>query len=99
VRTNTGTPNGGSSPPPAVRDRIVFPGALSAAEHAPAHQDRPGGIERFPDDVVVGISRPARQSVALAKARKSEHPLVELIPAVAQRLFYRPVRAGDETIQ
>jgi hypothetical protein len=85
--------------PPAVCDRIVLPTAFAAAEHASAHQRRPGGVERFPDDVVVGIPRAAGFAVQLAPARQFEHPLVESVASFAERPFDSPVRAGDESVE
>ena len=63
-----------------------------------AHQDRPGGVERFACHLVVRVALPSRHSVALSKARKSQDPLVEPIAALAERLLYRPGRAGDEAV-
>jgi hypothetical protein len=85
--------------PPPVRDRIVFPRALAAAEHAPAHEDRPGRVQRFAHHLVVRVPLSSRHSVAFAKARKSEDPFVEAFATDAERLLYRPVRAGDEAVQ
>jgi hypothetical protein len=99
VRTNTGAAERGIVSPPPVRDRIVFPRALAAAEHAPSHEDRPGGVERFAHHLVVRVPLSSRHSVAFAKARKSEDPLVEPIAAVAERLLYCPVRPGDKAVQ
>jgi hypothetical protein len=84
--------------PPAVCHRIVLPTAFAAAEHAPVHQNRPGAVERFPDDVVVGVPRAAGFAVQLAPARQSEHPLVKSVASFAEWPFNRPVRAGDESV-
>jgi hypothetical protein len=85
--------------PPPVRDRIVFPRALAAAEHAPAHEDRSRGVERFAHHLVVRVPLSSRHSVAFAPARKSEDPLVKSFATVAERLLYCPVLPGDEAIQ
>ena len=99
VRTNTGTRNGGSSPHHPFATRIVFPRALAAAEHAPAHEDRSRGVERFAHHLVVRVPLSSRHSVAFAPARKSEDPLMKSFATVAERLLYCPVLPGDEAIQ
>jgi hypothetical protein len=82
--------------PPAVRDGVVLPRAFGAAEHAPAHDDRSGGVERFLDDLGIGVLRAAGEAVALTPDRQSDGPLVEPVAAFTQGLLDRPVPAGDE---
>src|SRR5207249_4108779 len=84
--------------PPAVGSGIVFPRALSTAEHSSAHHDGPGRAERFLDDLAVGVGLTAREAMPLTPAREREGPFVQSIAALPQRPLDGLVRSRDEAV-
>src|ERR671922_1958809 len=85
--------------PPAVRFRIVVPGALAAAEHPPAHDKGARPLLGRADDLVVRVRVAAFESVLASPALEPDDPLMQLLTALAERLVQGRVRPGDEAVE
>ncbi len=85
--------------PPAVRIRIVRPRPLAAAEHPAAHDDRACAGDVRLDELRVGVLLPALQAVRLAPRLQPVDPLVQLLPALTERVLERRRRAGDVAVE
>src|SRR5207247_10951193 len=89
-----------------VKGRIVSPPALprlvprsrAATEHVPAHDGRAGAAEDVLRERRARVDLAAFLALALAERLERDQPVVEFLPADAERMLWRLVRAGDEAV-
>ena len=98
VSTNTGTWNGGSSPHHPVPG-IVAPRPGPAAELAAAHDLGADVRERLLDDRVARVHLSALLAVGLAPRLQRDHPVVQALAALAERVLLALVRSGDVAVR
>src|SRR3982074_2221219 len=85
---------------PPARPLLVAPGTTAdRAEHVPAHHGGPDVLARFLDYPCALVHLAPLLAVGLAPGGQRNHPLVELLAALAKRVLLALVRAGDETVQ
>src|SRR5204862_5656964 len=85
---------------PPARPLLVAPGTTAdRAEHVSAHHARPDVLARFLDYPCALVHLAALLAVGLAPGGQRNHPIVEPLAALAERVLLALVRAGDETVQ
>src|SRR5437660_6630601 len=85
---------------PPARPLLVAPGtAVDRAEHVSAHHAGPDILARFLDYPCALVHLAALLAVGLAPGGPRDHPVVEPLAALAERVLLTLVRAGDETVQ
>src|SRR5918992_1399786 len=85
---------------PPARPLLVAPGATAdRAEHVAAHHAGPDVLARFLDYPCALVRLAALLVVGLAPGSQRNHPVVEPLAALAERVLLALVRAGDETVQ
>src|SRR5439155_4936097 len=67
-------------------------------EHVPAHDGRAGAAEDVLGERRARVDLAAFLAVALAERLERDQPVVELLTADPERMLWRLVRAGDETV-
>src|SRR5262249_13838069 len=82
------------------RPLLVAPRATAdRAEHVPAHHPSADVLERFLEDPCALVHLAPLRAVGLAPGGQLQHPVVEPLAALAERVLLGLVRAGDETVQ
>src|SRR5712692_4882266 len=85
---------------PPARPLLVAPGTtVDRAEHVSAHHASPDVLARFLEYPCALVHLAARLAVGLAPGCQRNHPTVEPLAALAERVLLALVRAGDETVQ
>src|SRR5436309_15816363 len=85
---------------PPARPLLVAPGAAAdRAEHVSAHHAGPDVLARFLEYPCALVDFAALVAVGLAPGGQRNHPIVEPLAALAERVLLALVRAGDETVQ
>ena len=85
---------------PPARPLLVAPGTTAdRAEHVPAHHPGPEVLDRFLGYPCALVHLAALLAVGLAPGGQRNHPVVEPLAALAERVLLALVRAGDETVQ
>ena len=84
--------------PPAV-PRALSPGAGTASEHVAAHHRRSDVLEPPLDDGSARADLAALFAVQLPECLEREEPLMELHPALADRILLALVRPGDIAVE
>src|SRR5215211_1996400 len=85
---------------PPARPLLVAPATTAdRAEHVSAHHAGPDVLARFLDYPCALVHLAALLAVGLAPAGQRNHPVVEPLAALAERVLLALVRAGDETVQ
>src|SRR6266496_2115132 len=88
----------GAAPP--ARPLLVAPGAAAdRAKHVPAHHPSADVLARFLEYPCALVDFAAPVAVGLAPGGQRNHPVVEPLAALAERVLLALVRAGDETVQ
>src|SRR5215213_3199799 len=85
---------------PPARPLLVAPGtAADRAEHVSAHHAGADVLARFLDYPCALVHLATLLVVGLAPGGQRNHPIVEPLAALAERVLLALVRAGDETVQ
>jgi predicted ester cyclase len=85
---------------PPARPLLVSPGTTAGrAEHVPAHHRGADVLPRFLDYPSALVHLAAFLAVGLAPGGQRNHPAMEPLAALAERVLLALVRAGDETVQ
>src|SRR6266496_4037314 len=85
---------------PPARPLLVAPGTTTdRAEHVPAHHRSADVLPRFLDYPCALVHLAPLLAVGLAPGGQRNHPVVEPLAALAERVLLALVRAGDETVQ
>src|SRR5688572_640835 len=85
---------------PPARPLLVAPGAAAdRAEHVPAHHPSADVLARFLDYPCALVDFAALVAVGLAPGGQRNHPIVEPLAALAERVLLALVRAGDVPVQ
>src|SRR6266571_254792 len=85
---------------PPARPLLVAPGTTAGrAEHVPAHHAGPDVLDRFLEYPCALVHLAALLAVGLAPGGQRNHPIVEPLAALAERVLLTLARAGDETVQ
>src|SRR5437660_5570670 len=85
---------------PPARPLLLAPGATAdRAEHVSAHHAGPDVLARFLDYPCALVHLAALLAVGLAPGGQRNHPVVEPLAALAERVLLALVWAGDETVQ
>src|SRR6059036_2255834 len=85
---------------PPARPLLVAPGTtVGRAEHVSAHHAGPDVLARFLEYRGALVHLAALLAVGLAPGGQRNHPVVEPLAALAERVLLALVRAGDETVQ
>src|SRR4051795_9331640 len=84
---------------PPARPLLVAPGTTAdRAEHVSAHHAGPDVLDRFLEYRGALVHLAALLAVGLAPGGQRDHPVVEPLAALAERVLLALVRAGDETV-
>src|SRR5204863_6988759 len=84
---------------PPARPLLVAPGTtVDRAEHVPAHHPGADVLARFLDYPCALVDFAALVAVGLAPGGQRNHPVVEPLTALAERVLLALVGAGDETV-
>src|SRR4029078_8627554 len=79
---------------------LVAPGTTAGrAEHIPAHHRGADVLPRFLDYPSALVHLAAFLAVGLAPGGQRNHPAMEPLAALAERVLLALVRAGDETVE
>src|SRR6185437_7764890 len=84
--------------PPAL-PALVWPGTADRTEHIAAEDERAEPVHRT---MCVGLIDAVRAAVLTdhrPEHTRTEHPLVQLPPALAERIFKTLLRPGSETVE
>jgi hypothetical protein len=85
---------------PPARPPLVAPVTTAdRAEHVSAHHAGPDVRARFLDYPCALVHLAVLLVVGLAPGGQRNHPIVEPLAALAERVLLALVRAGDETVQ
>src|SRR6266536_5169119 len=85
---------------PPARPLLVAPGAAAdRAEHVPAHHPSADVLARFLEYPCALVDFAALVAVGLAPGGQRNHPIVDPLAALAERVLLALVRAGDEPVQ
>jgi hypothetical protein len=85
---------------PPARPLLVAPGTTAdRAEHVSAHHAGSDVLARFLDYPCALVHLAALLVVGLAPRGQRNHPVVEPLAALAERVLLALIRAGDETVQ
>src|SRR5918992_975544 len=85
---------------PPARPLLVAPGTTAdRAEHVPAHHPGADVLDRFLEYPCALVHLAALLAVGLAPGGQRNHPVVEPLAALAERVLLALVPAGDETVQ
>jgi hypothetical protein len=85
---------------PPARPRLVAPGAAAdGAEHVAAHQPGADVGDRLLEHRGTRVHLAALLAVGSTEGLQRDHPVMEPIPAHAERVLLALVRTGDETVQ
>src|SRR5215211_5069515 len=96
---NTGWVVGRLVAPPA-RPLLVAPATTAdRAEHVSAHHAGPDVLARFLDYPCALVDLAPLLVVGFAPGGQRNHPVVEPLAALAERVLLALIRAGDETVQ
>src|SRR2546426_562645 len=84
---------------PPARPLLVAPGTtMDRAEHVSAHHASPDVLARFLEYPRALVHLAALLAVGLAPGCQRNHPIVEPLAALAERVLHALVRAGDEAV-
>src|SRR4029453_13102729 len=85
---------------PPARPLLVAPGTTAdGAEHVPAHHPGADVLPRLLEYRCTVVHLAALLAVGSAPGGQGNHPVVEPLAALAERVLLALVRAGDETVQ
>src|SRR6188474_112691 len=85
---------------PPTRPLLVAPGTTAdRAEHVSTHHAGPDVPDRFLEYPCALVHLAALLAVRLAPGGQWNHPIMEPLAALAERVLLALVQAGDETVQ
>jgi hypothetical protein len=85
---------------PPARPLLVAPGPTAdRAEHVSTHHAGAEVLDRLLEYLCALVHLAALLAVGLAPGCQRNHPIVEPLAALAERVLLALVRAGDETVQ